>query len=147
MQLLIKLLLAHFLGDFVLQTNKFTKKKEKHKLHSYHLYLHAAIHGALTLLLLWNIEYWYVALIIFITHFIIDTGKLYLTTKKNQRWLFTLDQLAHILIISILSVSIASIDFTISSDWLNIIWPLVLCIIFLTSPVGIMLKVFLLDGN
>ncbi|MEN8815387.1 MAG: DUF3307 domain-containing protein [Nonlabens sp.] len=146
MQLLIKLLIAHFLGDFVFQTNKFTKKKEKHKLASYHIYLHAAIHGILSWLLLYSIDYWYIALIIFITHLIIDAGKLYLTNRKNQRWLFTLDQLAHILVITIISMSIASIDFTISNEWLKIIWPLILCIIFLTSPVGIMLKIFLRDG-
>jgi hypothetical protein len=142
MEILIKLLLAHFLGDFVLQTDKFNKKKEKHKLRSYHLYVHALIHGLLSWLLLWKLEYWYIGFLIFITHLIIDAGKLYFTTKKNQRWLFALDQLAHIIIIVLLASSVSQINFMISDRVLEFLWPLVLCIVFLTSPVAIMLKVF-----
>jgi hypothetical protein len=142
MEILIKLLLAHFLGDFVLQTDKFNKKKEKHKLRSYHLYVHALIHGLLSWLLLWKLEYWYIGFLIFITHLIIDAGKLYFTTKKNQRWLFALDQLAHIIIIVLLASCVSQINFMISDRVLEFLWPLVLCIVFLTSPVAIMLKVF-----
>lgn len=142
MEILIKLLIAHFLGDFVLQTDNFNKKKEKHKLRSYHLYLHATIHGLLSWLLLWKLEYWYIGLIIFITHLLIDTGKLYFTNKKNQRWLFTLDQLAHIIVIVLLASSVSQINFIISDGVLEFLWPLVLCIVFLTSPIAIMLKVF-----
>lgn len=142
MEILIKLLLAHFLGDFVLQTDKFNKKKEKHKLRSYHLYVHALIHGLLSWLLLWKLEYWYIGFLIFITHLIIDAGKLYFNTKKNQRWLFALDQLAHIIIIVLLASSVSQINFMISDRVLEFLWPLVLCIVFLTSPVAIMLKVF-----
>ncbi len=142
MEVLIKLLIAHFLGDFVLQTDKFNKKKEKHKLRSYHLYIHALIHGLLSWLLLWKLEYWYVGLTIFITHLAIDAGKLYLTTKKNQRWLFTLDQLLHILIIILLATTATTIDFIINKELLELLWPLLLCLIFLTSPVAIILKVF-----
>ncbi|AGC78382.1 uncharacterized protein DUF3307 [Nonlabens dokdonensis] len=142
MEILIKLLIVHFLGDFVLQTDKFNKKKEKHKLRSYHLYIHALIHGLLSWLLLWKLEYWYIGLLIFITHLIIDAGKLYFSTKKNQRWLFALDQLAHIIIIVLLASSVSQINFIISDRVLEFIWPLLLCVVFLTSPVAIMLKVF-----
>jgi hypothetical protein len=142
MELLIKLLIAHFLGDFVLQTNKFTKKKEKLKLRSYHLYLHAGIHGIASWLLLWDLNYWYVALVILITHLFIDTGKLYVTTKKNNRWLFALDQLAHILVILALAVYTSLIDFYVSDRFIELLWPLLLCVLFLTNPVGIMLKIF-----
>jgi hypothetical protein len=142
MELLIKLLIAHFLGDFVLQTNKFTKKKEKHKLGSYHLYLHAGIHGITSWLLLWDLNYWYVALIILVSHLIIDTGKLYFTTKKNNRWLFALDQLAHILVILALAAHTSLTDFYVSDRFIELLWPLLLCVLFLTNPVGITLKIF-----
>jgi len=142
MEVLIKLLIAHFLGDFILQTNKFTKQKEKHQLRSYHLYVHAAIHAVLSWILLWDLKYWYVALIILITHFTIDAGKLYFTTKKNSRWLFTIDQIAHILILVVLATNTSGINFIISDQFLQIVWPLILCVLFLTSPVAIMLKIF-----
>ena len=142
MEIIIKLLIVHFLGDFILQTDKFNKKKEKHKLRSYHLYIHCLIHGLITWLLLWQLDYWYIGLLIFITHLLIDTGKLYLSTKKNQRWLFVIDQLLHILVILILATTTTTINFIVNNAVLALLWPLLLCIIFLTSPVAIMLKVF-----
>lgn len=142
MEVLIKLLIAHFLGDFILQTNNFTKQKEKNQLRSYHLYVHAAIHALLSWILLWDLKYWYVALIILVTHFLIDAGKLYFTTKKNSRWLFTIDQIAHILILVVLATNTSGINFIINEQFLQILWPLILCVLFLTSPVAIMLKIF-----
>jgi hypothetical protein len=142
MEVLIKLLIVHFLSDFVLQTDKLIKKKEKHLLGSYHLYMHAGIHAALSWLVLWQVELWYVALIIFVTHLLIDAGKLYFTTKKNMRWLFALDQLSHIAIIIILAAYTSSIAYTWSEAYLKILWPFLFCVLFLTSPVGVMLKIF-----
>ncbi|KEZ94678.1 DUF3307 domain-containing protein [Nonlabens ulvanivorans] len=142
MLLLIKLLIAHFLGDFILQTNSFTKKKEKHQLKSPHLYIHAIIHGLLALLFLNEIELWWAALIITITHLIIDAGKLKLTTKKNSRSLFLIDQLLHILVIFGLYLLIEQVDLINTFQLSEHTWLFILCSIFLTNPVGIMLKVF-----
>lgn len=142
MLLLIKLLIAHFLGDFVLQTNSFTKKKEKHQLKSPHLYIHALIHGILALLFLNDLKLWWAALIIMITHLLIDAGKLMFTTKKNNRWLFLIDQILHILIIVILFISIEKISFPSDFQITENVWLFLLCALFLTSPVGIILKVF-----
>jgi hypothetical protein len=129
-------------GDFVLQTNNLAHSKEKYKLRSYHLYLHAGIHGILSWLILWSLEYWYVALVIFITHLLIDTGKLYVTTKKNNRWLFLVDQLLHIAVILLLTITIDQISIALSQDFVQALWPLILCLLFITSPVAIMLKIF-----
>ncbi|PQJ32973.1 hypothetical protein BST92_14050 [Nonlabens arenilitoris] len=142
MLLLIKLLIAHLLGDFILQTNSFTKKKEKHQLKSPHLYIHAIIHGLLALLFLNDLKWWWAAVIVTITHFIIDAGKLKLTTKKNARWLFLIDQLLHILVICLLYTFLAQIDLLEDIVITKNTWLFMLCAIFLTSPVGIMLKVF-----
>ena len=43
MILLIKLLLAHIIGDFFLQPEKWVKEKEKKKLKSEKLYFHDTI--------------------------------------------------------------------------------------------------------
>ncbi len=52
MMLLIKLLLAHIIGDFFLQPKNWVKEKEKKKLQSPKLYFHIAIHFALLFLIL-----------------------------------------------------------------------------------------------
>jgi hypothetical protein len=53
MIIIVKLLLAHFIGDFILQPSKWIKSKEISKVKSKELYLHILIHGLLVLILLW----------------------------------------------------------------------------------------------
>lgn len=142
MLLLIKLLIAHFLGDFILQTDSFTKHKEKHKLKSPLLYIHVLIHGLLALLFLNDLQLWWAAAIIMVTHLIIDAGKLLLTTKKNSRWLFVLDQVLHIAVIYTVFIIITQQSLFEEFEIHPKMWPFILSTIFLTSPVGIMLKVF-----
>ena len=92
--LTIKLILAHLIGDFLLQTQKWVNHKETHKHKSKFLYWHILIHLVTLLLVLqFNFEYWLGVLIIIISHYIIDVIKLYLKSKINTRLLFGLDQL------------------------------------------------------
>jgi hypothetical protein len=142
MEILIKLLISHLVSDFLLQTNQSVKRKEKQLFKSYHLYLHAVMHAALSWVLLWNINYWYIATIIFITHLIIDAGKIYFTSHQNKRWLFAVDQVAHIFIIIGLALFATRAEFYIDKGFIKILWPLALCVIFLTTPVSISLKIF-----
>lgn len=100
--LFIKLILAHFIGDFLLQPNKWVKHKETHKHKSKYLYYHVLVHfAALLIVLQFNFKYWLAFLIIIVSHYIIDLIKLKLKTKSNTRLLFGLDQLAHLIMIAI----------------------------------------------
>jgi hypothetical protein len=96
MLLLIKLLMAHLLGDFFLQPDAWIKDKVQKKFRSGWLYLHALLHGALALLLVWDISFWWAALIISVSHFIIDGLKMTLQRERNERILFFLDQFMHL---------------------------------------------------
>lgn len=97
--LLLKLIIAHLIGDFFLQPKKWVKDKEKKKLASLWLYAHILIHIGLMFLIVWDTEYWKLILSIGLIHFIIDALKLLLQTKKNMRWLFFIDQLLHFITI------------------------------------------------
>lgn len=102
MIILIKLIIAHFIGDFLLQPNSWVAEKEKRKAKSGKLYLHILIHGLLVLFLLWNFKYWFLVLLLILSHGIIDTIKLYAQKECNKsRWFF-IDQGLHI--VSILLV-------------------------------------------
>jgi len=140
--ILIKLILAHLIGDFFLQTTKSVKSKEADKLKSAALYYHILIHGALAFIAVWDLGLWYIPLIIMITHLLIDAGKLYWTNKKNKRWLFLLDQVAHIAVIIglfyFLNPEIFAFDIAIPVRF----WIFVVCLVFLTTPVSIALKMF-----
>ncbi len=81
MILLTKLILAHFIGDFLLQPKSWVEEKEINKASSPKLYLHVLIHGLLILLILWNFEYWLLALLLMLSHGIIDVVKIYAQKK------------------------------------------------------------------
>ena len=98
--LLLKLLLAHFAGDFLLQPNKWVADKMQRKSASPYLYLHTAVHAVRLLIVLqFDMHYWLGMLIIVISHFFIDLIKLKLHGKWQERYLFFADQLLHLLVI------------------------------------------------
>ncbi|MCF7568123.1 DUF3307 domain-containing protein [Sabulilitoribacter arenilitoris] len=100
--LFIKLVLAHFIGDFLLQPQKWVIHKETHKHKSKFLYWHILVHfGALILVLQANFNYWLGILIIIVSHYIVDVIKLHLKSILNNRLLFGLDQVAHLIIIAL----------------------------------------------
>jgi len=97
MIILLKLILAHFLGDFLLQPTAWVKEKEVKKSKSKYLYAHILIHGVIVLLLLWDFNYWLLALLVMISHGVIDVIKLYAQTETNKSNWFLIDQILHIM--------------------------------------------------
>ena len=102
MIILIKLLLAHFIGDFLLQPKSWVKDKEAKKAKSIYLYAHILIHGLLISLMLWNINHWRLALLLSVVHGIVDMIKLYNQKENNKSKWFIIDQIVHIISIIIL---------------------------------------------
>lgn len=100
--ILIKLILAHFIGDFLLQPTNWVKEKEKKKACSPKLYLHSIIHGGLIILITWDLNLWLLALIITSIHLSVDILKLYTQKNGNTAARFVIDQALHILSIVIL---------------------------------------------
>lgn len=97
MIIFIKLILAHFIGDFLLQPTSWVKDKEVNKAKSIYLYAHILIHGLLIILVLWNINQWCLALFLMIAHGIIDAIKLYAQKEENKSNWFITDQIVHII--------------------------------------------------
>ncbi len=97
--ILIQLLLAHLLTDFVLQPNSWIQHKKKYKFRSYILVFHALIAGILTVVFLQKLEYWYAGCIVAGSHYLIDWWKL--NQKKDNLKYFLLDQFFHLLLLLI----------------------------------------------
>lgn len=140
---LIKLFLAHILGDFFLQPNSWVDEKEKKKLKSAKLYLHIAIHIALIFLVFFSLSAWKPALIIGISHFIIDAAKLLFQKNKTKRLWFFIDQLLHIAVIVV--CWIYYFNATISLNFLqnNKFWLIAFGALLLTSPVAILIRIII----
>lgn len=137
---LIKLVLAHLLTDFVLQPKSWVdSRNEKHFL-SGKLYLHGVITAAVAWVLVgW--QYWLIALIVLVTHTLIDGWKSYrpITTQY-----FLIDQLAHLIVIlgCWYFTFINWKDVQIAFQQLNSqpgTWKAITAFIFLTTPAGILI--------
>lgn len=100
--IILKLLIAHFLGDFFFQPKRWADQRRKHQFRSVHLYLHAVIHGLLVYVLLGNWSGYLVPVVIMLSHFLLDLGKVYI---RERPALFLADQGLHILVICIVWVS------------------------------------------
>ncbi len=94
---LTKLILAHLITDFILQPVGWVNDRTEKHFGSFKLYLH----GCITALLAWIMigwQYWAVALVILISHILIDGWKSY---QKNNVAYFLFDQFFHLLIIAL----------------------------------------------
>ncbi len=96
MIILIKIFIAHIIGDFVLQPKKWVDDKEQKKIYSLKFYFHILLHGILIFLILFDFQLWLLSVIILIIHGLIDIIKLYMQTENNKLKLFVIDQLLHI---------------------------------------------------
>ena len=139
MLLFTKLLLAHLIGDFILQPNKWVSDKEKKKEKSIYLYLHTALHLVLMLLFVAENNFIICGVILAISHGIIDFIKLKFQKKKTKRVWFSVDQFLHLLMIFIIVLVYknATIDL---QNIENHIWILITGIILLTKPTSIIIK-------
>jgi Protein of unknown function (DUF3307) len=92
----LKITLAHLLGDFMFQPDKWIDDKNEKTFKSKYLYYHTGIHFLFVCLLLqFDFKYWVAFLIIPISHYFVDLAKLLLKDKIEPRKLFLLDQILH----------------------------------------------------
>ncbi|MGB3606606.1 MAG: DUF3307 domain-containing protein [Psychroserpens sp.] len=144
MTLLIKLLIAHVIGDFVLQPNSWVDDKKENTYKSKYFYFHGLIHLlALLVLLAFDWSYWILILTIVISHLIIDLIKLKLNGKVNSRLLFAIDQILHLAIIGL--VAYIRIPFEIELDTLfsTSVLLLILAILTITFVSSIIMKIMM----
>ena len=140
--LLIRLIAAHLLSDFILQPDSWIKRKNERKGKSLELYLHGLVTAGCAYVFSGLYTNWLIPLIILITH----TGIDYLKSQfgKGGFRAFFLDQLAHIciiiglwlgvnqsldpLILALQAQSTQTAFWLIATAYLAITWPLGLLI-------------------
>lgn len=140
--LLLRLLVAHLLTDFILQPKSWVTDREEKRGKSSKLYLHVLITTIVAYVLSGLYSNWVIPLVIFSTHLFID----YLKSKadKNKFSYFIADQVAHVLVIVVLWLSVENkwaeicpfIETVTSS---NKFWVLVAGYTFVSFPLGIII--------
>jgi hypothetical protein len=144
MMILIHLLIAHVIVDFVIQPDSWIKDKRDKKWRSNRLLTHSIIAGVLPLLLIGRLEFWYVFLLIGISHYFIDLGKCYF---DDGIALFSIDQALHIVVVAIswLAISGTGLDVGTIPTYIGDLWNnydasvVLLAALILLWPTGIVI--------
>lgn len=137
---LTKIILSHLLTDFILQPTKWVEDRNQKHFASAKLYWHGLVTAAVAYILIgWS--YWQIALIIFVTHTLIDGWKSF---KPQKVGYFLIDQLLHILVILgcwLLTfhdwVFVRNFWQKLNNDQHD--WILLTAFVFLTNPAGILI--------
>jgi hypothetical protein len=143
LNLLLRLLVAHLLTDFVLQPTAWVNQKKQKKHRSAKLYLHVLVAGITAYLFsgLWG--NWWLPLVIMVTHFFIDLWKLH---RPENVLYFIIDQLLHILVIIIVWASLFYDFHTVQCYLVQLLqntklWLIITGYILVTWPLGIIVGI------
>lgn len=142
--LLIKLITAHILADFPLQPDTWiTNRREKHwKAGS--LWGHVFLHGILAWLFIFQLQAWWVALVIAFSHLIIDIWKSYRPEKLRY---FFVDQGAHLVVILIVWGFFTGFIYEMPGYLYGLlkngnVWLMIMGYVLVIWPVGIIIQQF-----
>lgn len=142
LEVFIKLLVAHVIGDFFLQTKKWVEQKEKNKWQSIYQYLHAFIHAILAYLFVMQWDMYLIPVFVFVIHLTIDIAKSFC---KKTTFAFVADQVLHFISLFLLAFSSTEtagnllyflVNFFTNSDFFKVI----LGYLFMTKPIGILIQ-------
>ena len=140
MIIFIKLFLAHLIGDFLLQPNRWVTHIETNRVASKYLYFHVLLHFVVTMILLWDFSYWQIALIIMVSHYSIDLLKLYsISLIKNKSIIFFIDQIFHVIVLYCCAYFGNLYEHT-QSLFQELDWALVTAVVFVSFPTAIIMR-------
>jgi len=136
--ILVKLILAHLIGDFFLQPRSWVENKIKKTWRSPALYIHVLIHILLIFLLFGDMSVWMPALIIGFSHYLIDGLKVSFQTDDNQAFLFGVDQFLHVIVLILVWINFWDVTPTlVQPDYFLV---LLTGALFLTLPSSVIMQ-------
>ncbi len=145
--ILLKLLLAHILSDFVLQTEGMCNGKKTAGLSRFrNLFLHGLIHAATAYLLVSQWSNWMIPSVLFLTHFIMDYIKS--TLMKENLTTFIVDQAVHIGILFILWLFLFQqrdvYCIWLIDNWNDPgVWAVIVAYLLVLKPTSVFLNIFI----
>jgi hypothetical protein len=114
--LLLRLLTAHLISDFIIQTDALVKRRFEKKWLSGWLYFHGIIAGLLTYCLAWRWDVIWLPIAVAVSHILIDGFK---SQAKDTARSFLLDQLVHLILIVIFWGILENVN------WSYVLWILI----------------------
>ncbi len=141
-EILLRLLVAHLISDFVFQTKKGIENRNQYKYKSKSLYFHILWTGIIAYLLLGDFTNFWIPLFIIVTHYLIDLWKSYQT---NNIKFFLIDQLLHFTVLILCWLSVSGLQWMDFKEALMMInnadtWSVVLGYISVIWPAAIVIQ-------
>lgn len=140
MILLIKLILAHLAGDFLLQPDSWVELKETKKLRAYQLYSHSIIHFILIMIIVWDLSFWKWAALLAIFHLFTDIVKIFLQKTNTKRVWFFADQIAHFFFIFLIWMWCQDERIILRDLTKEYIFLIITCLYSITQPTSTLIK-------
>lgn len=142
--LLARLVVAHVFVDFPLQKSEWIKQRRDLHGKSTSLWIHSFLQGIVAWIAVFQLQAWWIGVVILITHYLIDVWKSY---RPEKLWYFFIDQGSHILVILILwglytGHIIQLPEFFIQIAGNNHFWIIVLGYMIAIWPTGIIIQLF-----
>lgn len=132
-------LIAHFLTDFYGQNEKTCQMKGHDGFRSKYMYAHAFITFLIAWLLSFSIEFVWFAMIIGVSHLMIDGVKYVL---KKWKYVFFVDQLAHLSVIVTVVILFCQNNFILEQEWIPttkvLLW--ILGVVICLKPTNVIIK-------
>lgn len=143
---LVKLIAAHLICDFVLQTDAFCEQKNKlnGKGVVFQL-LHALLHAIAAYVFVAQWSLWWIAVVVFCSHFVIDIVKSMLK-RPDSMFLFFVDQLMHVSILALFSYYIVLTGRIVGCERFSI-WVIASGCLVLLKPTSIIISQFFNNKN
>lgn len=141
LELSLKLILAHIIGDFVFQPDHWVKDKHEYSIRSRYMYWHLAVHTLSLLVLLgFDTGYWLIYPVIIVSHFLIDWFKIALQEKLKSTLLFYLDQAAHLVVIAMVVYAYHPYAIQFAVFFSEQVFMLVIALLLVTYVAAIIMK-------
>ena len=142
--ILLKLIAAHVIADFFLQTDKICEGKYVKGGKRYvYLAIHSGINALLAYVLVGLWSCWEIPVVVFVSHYLIDFIKS--TVGSGSVWFFITDQLAHLAVILGLWAWLTDADLCFGCNWMSDYraWIVALCYMLALKPASILLGTFI----
>jgi hypothetical protein len=138
--LLIQLIAAHLVSDFILQPHAWVKSRRTKHWKSEFLYFHAII-TAVTAWIFTGFLYWKIPVVLFVTHLIIDLWKSY---RSNGIAYFILDQSFHLIVTVGLWTWFSPVNTDLFREYMTsfnnlVFWSCATGAVFLTMPASVII--------
>lgn len=133
MMLFIKLFLAHLVSDFLINTSA---RRDSFAF----LHIQALIYGLLAWLLVGDLHFWPLALMLSLSHWLIEITRVYASTESNRvRWFWTTQGLKMLILLGVWSYSL---DFSIHTlpRFSDAFFILSTAVVFLSWPMSALIK-------